>query len=120
MRIHVARALPDRRPVEFAHRDKATWMGWIAVAGGGTGLAFSTWLTRMTELAWPLHETLEQPADYFSATMSNSTFNSSFTFTVPPATVIGSIPKSRCFSAAVPRYRPSCRTTENVAGRVSP
>ena len=39
---------------EFAHRDKATWMGWIAVAGGVTGLAFATWLTRMTELAWPL------------------------------------------------------------------
>jgi hypothetical protein len=39
---------------EFAHRDKATWMGWIAVGGGVTGLAFGTWLTRMTELAWPL------------------------------------------------------------------
>ena len=39
---------------EFAHRDKATWMGWIALAGGITGLAFSTWLARMTELAWPL------------------------------------------------------------------
>jgi hypothetical protein len=39
---------------EFAHRDKATWMGWIALAGGITGLTFSTWLARMTELAWPL------------------------------------------------------------------
>ena len=39
---------------EFAHRDKATWMGWIALAGGVTGLAVATWLTRMTELAWPL------------------------------------------------------------------
>ena len=39
---------------EFAHRDKATWMGWIAAAGGVTGLAFGAWLTRMTELAWPL------------------------------------------------------------------
>ena len=39
---------------EFAQRDKATWMGWIAVAGGVAGLAFSTWLTSMTELAWPL------------------------------------------------------------------
>jgi hypothetical protein len=39
---------------EFAHRDKATWMGWIAVAGGVFGLALSTWFTRMTELAWPL------------------------------------------------------------------
>jgi hypothetical protein len=39
---------------EFAHRDKATWMGWIAAASGVTGLAFGSWLTRMTELAWPL------------------------------------------------------------------
>jgi hypothetical protein len=39
---------------EFAHRDRATWMGWIAVAGGVTGFAFAAWLTRMTELAWPL------------------------------------------------------------------
>jgi len=39
---------------EFAHRDKATWMGWIAVAGGVTGLALATWLARMTQLAWPL------------------------------------------------------------------
>jgi hypothetical protein len=39
---------------EFAHRDRATWMGWIALAGGIVGLAFATWLTRMTELAWPL------------------------------------------------------------------
>ena len=38
----------------FAHRDKATWLWYIAVAGGAFGLAFSTWLTRMTELAWPL------------------------------------------------------------------
>ena len=39
---------------EFAHKDKATWMGWIAVAGGVTGLALATWLARMTQLAWPL------------------------------------------------------------------
>ncbi len=39
---------------EFSHRDKATWLYGIAAAGGVTGLAFSTWLTRMTELAWPL------------------------------------------------------------------
>ena len=38
----------------FAHRDKATWMWHIAAAGGITGLAFATWLTRMTEVAWPL------------------------------------------------------------------
>jgi hypothetical protein len=38
----------------FAHRDKATWMWHIAAAGGFAGLAFATWLTRMTEVAWPL------------------------------------------------------------------
>jgi hypothetical protein len=38
----------------FAHRDKATWMWHIAAAGGVAGLVFATWLTRMTELAWPL------------------------------------------------------------------
>jgi molybdopterin-containing oxidoreductase family membrane subunit len=39
---------------EFSHRDKATWLYSIAAAGGAVGLAFSTWLTRMSELAWPL------------------------------------------------------------------
>ena len=39
---------------EFSHRDKATWLYWIAAAGGALGLTFGTWLTRMTELAWPL------------------------------------------------------------------
>ena len=39
---------------EFSHRDKASWLYWIASAGGITGLALGTWLTRMTELAWPL------------------------------------------------------------------
>jgi Protein of unknown function (DUF3341) len=39
---------------EFAAGDRATWMGWIALGGAILGLAFATWLTRMTELAWPL------------------------------------------------------------------
>ena len=39
---------------EFSHRDKATWIYWIAAGGGALGLLFATWLTRMTELAWPL------------------------------------------------------------------
>ena len=39
---------------EFSHRDKATWLYWIAGAGGILGLTLATWLTRMTELAWPL------------------------------------------------------------------
>jgi molybdopterin-containing oxidoreductase family membrane subunit len=38
----------------FANRDKATWMGWIALAGAVVGLVTATWLTSMTELAWPL------------------------------------------------------------------
>jgi Protein of unknown function (DUF3341) len=44
-------------PIEhhpLGDRDKATWMYWIASAGGLTGLIVATWLTRMTELAWPL------------------------------------------------------------------
>ena len=39
---------------EFSHRFATTWMFWIAGAGGVLGLALATWLTRMTELAWPL------------------------------------------------------------------
>ena len=39
---------------EFSHRDKATWMPWIAGLGGWLGLAFGYWLTRMTETSWPL------------------------------------------------------------------
>ena len=39
---------------EFSHRDQTTWMHWIAAGGGVVGLLFATWLTRMTELAWPL------------------------------------------------------------------
>ena len=39
---------------EFAQRDKATAMGWIALGGAILGLLSAAWLTRMTELAWPL------------------------------------------------------------------
>ena len=39
---------------EFSHRDQATWMFWIAAGGGVVGLLVATWLTRLTELAWPL------------------------------------------------------------------
>lgn len=39
---------------QFGYRDKATWMFRIAGAGGAVGLAFAYWLTRTTELAWPL------------------------------------------------------------------
>jgi len=39
---------------------------------------------------------------YGFATMSNSTRSSSFTFTAPPPKLMGSIPKSLCFSWAEP------------------
>ena len=39
---------------EFSHRDKTTWIGWIALGGAVFGLAFGTWLTRLTESSWPL------------------------------------------------------------------
>jgi hypothetical protein len=39
---------------EFFETDKSTWMWSIASVGGLVGLSFATWLTRMTELAWPL------------------------------------------------------------------
>jgi hypothetical protein len=39
---------------EFSHRDKATWMFWIAGLGGLVGLSFGAWLTTMSERAWPL------------------------------------------------------------------
>ena len=39
---------------EFGQRDKATWLHWIAGAGGAAGLLVATWLSWMTERAWPL------------------------------------------------------------------
>jgi hypothetical protein len=39
---------------EFSHRDKATWIYWVAGVGGAVGLCSGYWLTRMTELDWPL------------------------------------------------------------------
>jgi len=39
---------------EFFETDKSTWMWYFASAGGAVGLIFATWLTRMTELAWPI------------------------------------------------------------------
>jgi molybdopterin-containing oxidoreductase family membrane subunit len=61
--LHAAGVADDRITIvtgepyeehDFAHRDKATWMWYIAAAGGFIGLAVATWLTRTTELAWPL------------------------------------------------------------------
>jgi len=39
---------------EFGEMNRLTRMWYIAAAGGFAGLAFGTWLTRMTEVAWPL------------------------------------------------------------------
>jgi hypothetical protein len=39
---------------EIGQMDRATRIWYIASAGGLAGLASGTWLTRMTELAWPL------------------------------------------------------------------
>jgi Alternative complex III, ActD subunit len=39
---------------EFSHRDKHTWMFWIAGAGGAIGLLFGTFLTSYTQRAWPI------------------------------------------------------------------
>ena len=40
---------------EFFEADKSTWMWYLASAGGAFGLVFATWLTTMTERAWPLN-----------------------------------------------------------------
>jgi len=39
---------------EFSHRDSATWMHWIAGAGGVAGLTFGYWLTSATQQMWPI------------------------------------------------------------------
>jgi hypothetical protein len=39
---------------EFGEMNRATRIWYIASIGGLIGLVFATWLTRMTELAWPL------------------------------------------------------------------
>jgi hypothetical protein len=39
---------------EIGDMNKSTWIWYIASAGGFVGLCTGTWLTRMTELAWPL------------------------------------------------------------------
>ena len=39
---------------EFSHRDKPTWIYWIAAAGGATGLTGGFLLAYLTETLWPL------------------------------------------------------------------
>lgn len=39
---------------EFSRRDKATWLHWIAGAGGAAGFAVGYFLTAITEQLWPI------------------------------------------------------------------
>ena len=39
---------------EFSHRDKATWLHWVAGLGGVVGLASGYWLTSITQQMWPI------------------------------------------------------------------
>jgi len=39
---------------EFGRRDKATWMWWIASAGGFVGMATALGLTWVTEMSWQI------------------------------------------------------------------
>ena len=39
---------------EFSHRDSATWLHWIAGAGGAVGLGAATALLVTTQNAWPI------------------------------------------------------------------
>jgi hypothetical protein len=39
---------------DFSRGDRPTWMYWLAGAGAVVGLLFAVWLTRMTQLSWPL------------------------------------------------------------------
>ena len=39
---------------EFSHRESATWLHWIAGAGGALGLAAATGLLVVTQNAWPI------------------------------------------------------------------
>jgi hypothetical protein len=40
---------------EFGQIDKATWMWWIACAGGLIGFAVATGLAWVTEMSWPMN-----------------------------------------------------------------
>jgi hypothetical protein len=40
---------------EFGHRDKATWMWWIACGGGLVGMASAFGLSWLTETSWPIN-----------------------------------------------------------------
>ena len=55
---------------------------------------------------------------YLASAMEKATLISSLTFTAPPATFTGVIPKSDCFSTVDPVYSPPFNATSNEIGRV--
>jgi ActD protein len=40
---------------EFSHIGRRTWLWYFAAGGGLVGLLFAVWLTRFTQLDWPLN-----------------------------------------------------------------
>ena len=44
-----------REDFECGHRDKATWMWWIACGGGLIGMASALGLSWLTEMSWPIN-----------------------------------------------------------------
>jgi hypothetical protein len=40
---------------EFGHRDKATWMWWLASLGGLIGMGSALGLSWLTETSWPIN-----------------------------------------------------------------
>ena len=40
---------------EFSHIGRSTWLWYCAAGGGLVGLLFAVWLTRFTQLDWPLN-----------------------------------------------------------------
>jgi hypothetical protein len=39
---------------DFSHLNSETWLWYTACAGAAVGCLFGTWLTRTTQLSWPL------------------------------------------------------------------
>ena len=40
---------------EFGHIDRASWLWWIACAGGAIGMSVGFFLTWLTETSWPMN-----------------------------------------------------------------
>ena len=95
---------------DFSHRDKATWIFWIAAAAGGAGLAFGYWLTSMTERSWPL-PTGGMPIVAFWPNLVIM-FELTMLFAIV-ATVI-----TLLISARIPRRRPRLYDADVSTGRI--